>query len=95
MAPLKALGLEGMPPLFYQHYWSSIGDEVSEAVLDCLNSRKIPSGLNYTFLTLILKVKGPEKVSDFRPIALCDVLYKLISKVLASRLKKIFPLIIF
>lgn len=85
MAPLKALGLDGMPPLFYQH----------EAVLDCLNSRKIPSGLNYTFLTLILKVKGPEKVSDFRPIALCDVLYKLISKVLASRLKKIFPLIIF
>ena len=95
MAPLKALGLDGMPPLFYQHYWSSIGDEVYEAVLDCLNSRKIPSGLNYTFLTLIPKVKGPEKVSDFRPIALCDVLYKLISKVLASRLKKIFPLIIF
>ena len=82
MAPLKAPGPDGMPPLFYQHYWPSIGDEVSEAVLDCLNSGKMPSGLNHTFLTLIPKVKSPEKVSDFRPIALCNILYKLISKCL-------------
>ncbi|XP_075633467.1 uncharacterized protein LOC142605927 [Castanea sativa] len=70
MAPLKAPGPDGMPPLFYQYYWPSIRDEVSEAVLDCLNSEKMPSCLNHTFLTLILKVKSPEKVYDFRPIAL-------------------------
>ena len=94
MAPLKAPGLDGMPPLFYQHYWLSIGDEVSKAVLDCLNAGKIPSDLNHSFLTLISKVKSPEKVSNFRPIALCNILYKLISKVLANRLKKILPFII-
>ena len=60
MAPLKAPEPDGMPPLFYQHYWPSIRDEVFEAVLDHLNSGKLPSGLNHTFLTFIPKVKSPE-----------------------------------
>ncbi|KAL4652573.1 hypothetical protein ACB092_01G242000 [Castanea dentata] len=85
MALLKALGLDGMPPLFYQHYWKDIGDGVIEAVLACLNSKKILSGLNHTYLTLIPKVKCPVKVSDFRPIAFCNVLYKIILKMLANR----------
>ena len=33
MAPLKAWGSDGMPPIFFQHYWDSIGDDVSYAVL--------------------------------------------------------------
>lgn len=88
IAPLKALGPDGMPPIFYQHYWQSIGDDVIEAVLSCLNTRKILTGLNHTYLTLISKVKSLVKVSDFQPIALCNILYKIISKVLANKLKK-------
>ena len=94
MAPMKALDPDGMPPIFYQHYWQSIGAEVTKAVLDCLNTRKIPTSLNHTYITLIPKVKSPEKVSNFRTIALCNVLYKIISNVLANRLKKILPQII-
>ena len=67
---------------------------MTDVVLDCLNIGKIPTGLNHTFLTLIPKVKSPEKVSNFRSIALCNILYKLISKVPANRLKKILPLVI-
>ena len=94
MAPLKALGSDGMPPIFYQHYWKNISANVTNEVLFCLNIGKIPSSLNHTYLTLIPKVKCLVKVMDFRPIALCNVLYKIISKVLANRLKKILPCII-
>ena len=94
MNPLKAPGPDGMPPLFFQHFWPAIGDDVVEAVLTCLNSGSIPSAINRTFITLIPKVKSPVRVSDYRPIALCNTLYKLISKVLANRLKTFLPCVI-
>ena len=53
-----------------------------------------PSLLNHTFITLIPKTNSPEYVHQFRPISLCNVLYKIFSKVLANHLKKILPKII-
>ena len=94
MAHLKAPGPDRMPPIFFQHYWASIGDDVVKAVLSCLNSGKIFPGLNHTFISLIPKVKSLEFVSEFRPIALCNILYKLVSKVLLNKLKKVLPFII-
>ena len=43
----------GMPPIFYQHYWSEIGEDVTQAVLSCLNAGKIPSSVNHNFITLM------------------------------------------
>ena len=63
-------------------------------LLHYLNSATLPNHLNHTFITLIPKKKNPEFASEFRPISLCNVLYKLFSKVLANRLKKILPNII-
>ena len=94
MAPLKAPGPNGMSPIFFQHYWKAIGSDVAAAVLSCLNSAHIPAGINHTYLTLIPKVKIPKPVTEFRPIALCNIVYKLISKVLANLLKVILPDII-
>ena len=94
IAPLKALGPNGMPPIFFQYYQASIGDDMVEAILSCLNSGKIFPGLNHTFISLIPKVKSLEFVSKFRPIALCNILYKLVSKVLSNKLKKVLPFII-
>lgn len=91
MAPLKASGPDGMPPIFYQHYWSSIGEDVSCAMLSCLNSGTILASLNHTYITLVPKSKCPELVTEFRPISLCNILYKLISKVIANRLKSLLP----
>ena len=62
--------------------------------MDCLNSCHIPQEFNFTYVTLIPNVKNPEKISEFRPISLCNVIYKLISKVLANRLKPLLPSIV-
>ena len=94
MAPLKAPGPDGMPPIFFQHYWDSIGDDVSCAVLSYLNTSIIPASLNQTFFTLIPKSKCLERVFEFRPIPLRNILYKLISKVLANHLKSLLPHVI-
>ena len=94
MAPLKALGLDGMSPLFYQHYWNLVGKDTTTSILSFLNSATLPKHLNHTFITLTPKVKNPELVYEFHPISLCNVLYKIFSKVLTNRLKKILPYII-
>ena len=94
MALLKAPGSDGLPPLFYQKFWLAIGEDVSKAVLNCLNLGSIPSSINHTFITSIPKVKSPSVVLEFCPIALCNVIYKLVSKVVANMLKKVLPYII-
>ena len=67
---------------------------MTKTVLDSLNSGYVHESLNETFIALISKVKNPKKVSKFRPISLCNVVYKLISKVVVNRLKKILPNIV-
>ena len=94
MAPLKAPGLDGMPPLFYQHFWGTVSQDVISSILMWLNSGTLPQSLNHTFITLIPKTSSPEYAHQFRPICLCNVLYKNFSKVLTNRLKKVLPSII-
>lgn len=94
MKPLKAFGLDGLPFLFFQKFWSSIREEISQVVLICLNIGSIPSSINHIFITLISKVNIPSKVSEFLTIALCNTIYKIVSKVIANKFKKVLPHII-
>ena len=94
MGPTKALGPNGMNALFYQKFWHVVGDNAISTVLDYLNSGVMHPDINHTNIVLVLKVKNPEKMFDFRPISLCNVSYKIISKVLANKLKQILPTII-
>ena len=95
MKPISAPGLDGMPPLFCHSFWSLISEDICFAVLDCLNNCKIPRVINSTNITLIPTVKSPECSTNFRPISLCNVVYKIISKVLANKLKVILPVVVF
>ena len=63
-------------------------------MLDFLNSGNMNPDINYTYIVLIPKVKSPEKMLDYKPISLCNVFYKIISKVMANRLKQIRPKLI-
>ena len=67
--------------------WHVMGDSVNVVVLDYLNSGLMVPKINHTNIVLVPKVKSLEKMSDFRSISLCNVIYKIISKVLANRLK--------
>jgi exonuclease III len=94
MHPLKSPGPDGFSACFYQSNWATVQMEVCKAVLGFLNHGEFDDELNFTYIALIPKTKKPTAVTEYRPISLCNVMYKLISKVLANRLKKILPEII-
>ena len=67
---------------------------VAATILDFLNHGVCPPNFNKTHIVLIPKVKTPKKVTDYRPISLSNVVYKIASKTIANRLKRILPSII-
>ncbi|XP_019179038.1 PREDICTED: uncharacterized protein LOC109174248 [Ipomoea nil] len=87
MAPEKAPGPDGLSPAFFQHFWPVIGHDLAVFVIGCVENKDFPRGLNESNIVLIPKKKIPERVADLRPIALCNVVYKVLAKMLANRLK--------
>ena len=85
---------DGISPIFYKTYWHIVGEDVISIVLNALKSGTVHESLNSTFISLIPKVKNPTRVAKFRPISLCNVVYKLIAKVVVNRLKKILTHVI-
>ena len=94
MYPLKSPSLDGMPLLFFQHFWPTNGNTITKTVLDFLNFGYALPKFNDTHVVFIPKNKDPKSISDYHPISLCNVIFKLVSKVIANRLKKILPSII-
>ncbi|XP_019157949.1 PREDICTED: uncharacterized protein LOC109154672 [Ipomoea nil] len=94
MAPDKAPGPDGMNPGFYQYFWDVVSNDISAFIVNCLNNRVFPSGLNNTDVVLIPKKKTPEVVADFRPIALSNVIYRIMAKMITQRMKPLMENII-
>ena len=65
-----------------------MGPHVTKTYLDVLNSNCFAALFNNTHVVLILKVKSPRKLAYYRPISLCNVIYKFITKTLTNRLQR-------
>lgn len=93
MAQTKAPGSDGYvyPSHFFQSHCDLCGKEIATLILRIPRGEEDVEGLNDTILVLIPKVTDPTHLIRFRPINLCNVLYKIASKVLANRLKVVLP----
>jgi hypothetical protein len=94
MAPWKAPGPDGFPAGFYQNGWGDMGESICEFVKSIWLHPEDVASVNYTDICLIPKVDRPEFVSQFRPISLCNVSYKIITKLMVNRLKTIIPKVV-
>lgn len=80
--------------MFYQKFWSIVGIDVCNSSIVFLNGGFMLKEMNKTFISLILKIPNPEKPEHYRPMSLCNVAYKISSKVLANRLRDVMPFLI-
>ena len=86
MQPDKSPGPDGFNPTFYQRFWHVCGDDIFQAATSWLDRDYFPSNLTETNICLIPKCEEPDNMKDLRPISLFNVLYKMVSKMLANRL---------
>ncbi|KAG7583258.1 Reverse transcriptase domain [Arabidopsis suecica] len=87
-------GADGMSGYFFQAYWDIVGPQVVEEVTQFFQSGSLPTEWNFTQICLLPKKPNPSKMTDLRPISLCSVIYKIISKILCARLKVFLPIIV-
>ncbi|KAL4314251.1 hypothetical protein AHAS_Ahas15G0066400 [Arachis hypogaea] len=87
MNSFKAPGADGFQAFFFKEYWEVVGTEVWELVKKAFAGFDLDSALFDTLVVLIPKVDNPSRMKEFRPISLCNVIYKIITKVVVERLR--------
>lgn len=91
---LKAPSQEEMSALFYQFYWNIVQSDLIQMVMKFFRHGYLLLQLNHSFLVLTPKIKHPSKIQNYRPLSLCNVAFKVISKILTTRLKGVISNIV-
>jgi hypothetical protein len=92
--PDKAPGPDGFPIRFYRSFWDIIKQDLKKMLNYTLHKQKIGGATNSTFLALIPKESNPSNFSRFRPISLCNSSYKILTKIIATRLNPLLSKLI-
>ncbi|XP_021727809.1 uncharacterized protein LOC110694913 [Chenopodium quinoa] len=85
----KAPCIDGFNSFFFKRAWHIVKDDIYASVIDFFTKGTLPKKWNCITITLVPKIPNASHVKDFRPIACCTVVYKLISKVITARLAAI------
>ena len=94
MKPFKAPSPDGLYAVFFQKFWEVVGTLVKHAIHDIFSSGIMPMDLNQTLITLIPKQKDPETFNHYRPISLCNTVYKIVTKILVLKIKPFLPTLV-
>ena len=94
LKPLKAPGPDGLHAGFFQSYWHIVSNAFFEEVSKIFLTGIIPPHLNETLITLMPKCQGADCLGAFRPISLCNTIYKVVTKIIVMRLRPLLPSLI-
>ena len=87
LKPFKALGVDGLHAGFFQFFWEDVKGSVCKEVMEVFESKVVPDYLNETLISLILKCPNPESFNNYKPISLCNTIYKMINKIIVGRIR--------
>lgn len=90
----KALGPDGFTLSFFKAAWEVVGGVVTEAKRHFFNIGRLLKEVNSTFISLIPKKLEASTFNDFRPIALCNLIYKFNIKIIVNRLKRVMNVLV-
>ena len=94
LKPFKAPGADGLHAEFFQIFWADVKNLVCKEIFDIFQTREVPEYLNETHICLIPKCQSPKSLNNYRPISLCNSIYKVVSKIIVARLQPFLDKII-
>ena len=91
LKPFKAPDPDGLHAGFFQQFWLLVGESIKKEIKLIFMSRVVPEYLNKTLITLIPKNRNPKSLNNYRPISLCNTIYKMVTKLIVARFRPLLP----